>query len=66
MAQTLETGDVVWLKSGSPSMTVKFVNKQGTLTCTWFVDNEVREHGFEAEQLTTENPNPDVTGMAIK
>lgn len=50
-------GDIVWLKSGSPKMTVKFWNQHQTLTCTWFVGTEVKEHGFAQEQLVFENPN---------
>lgn len=35
-------GDVVKLKSGSPTMTVENVDSRGTLSCVWY-DNDKKE-----------------------
>jgi uncharacterized protein YodC (DUF2158 family) len=47
----LKPGMIVRIKSGGPSMTVKFHNQQHSWTCTWFDGAEVKEYGFSAEQL---------------
>lgn len=32
----MQVGDVVWLKSGGPDMTVSAVGDNGLCTCRWF------------------------------
>lgn len=38
----LKTGDVVWLKSGSPKMTVKYLNHTGDWICSWFTNGDAK------------------------
>ena len=52
----IEEGSIVWLKTGGPAMTVKFKNSMGEWLCSWFVDEDVKEHSFTEEQLTEEEP----------
>jgi uncharacterized protein YodC (DUF2158 family) len=52
-------GDLVYLKSGSPAMTVKKtdnVNGQSLVTCTWFEGNKKFEEEFQEELLTKQDP----------
>jgi uncharacterized protein YodC (DUF2158 family) len=46
-------GDVVKLKSGSPSMTVEEVHKNGQLSCIWYdkETNTIQGRGFSYECL---------------
>lgn len=48
--QTIEAGSEVMLKSGGPSMTVKFV-EHGEAWCIWFQGNEAKEKGFAVATL---------------
>lgn len=51
-AQTkLNPGDVVRLKSGSPSMTVERTSGR-LVECAWFVDGQLRTGTFDADALT--------------
>lgn len=57
----LKVGDVVYLKSGGPAMTVNAVAPvmgKKALVCVWFVVNENKSATFLPEALTIENPNP--------
>ena len=54
---TLQEGTQVWLKIGSPAMTVKSRTKRNTYFCTWIVGNEINEYEFSLEDLTTEDPS---------
>ena len=47
----LTPGDVVRLKSGSPSMTVETVAGKQAM-CSWFVDQIPRHETFNADALT--------------
>lgn len=59
MSEThIRPGTIVWLKTGSPAMTVKFMTTSDEWECSWFVGNDVKEHSFSPDQLTTEDPNP--------
>jgi uncharacterized protein YodC (DUF2158 family) len=49
MVDSLKVGDVVELKSGSPSMTVMIVGVK--INCTWFKDGEPKNYSFERESL---------------
>ncbi len=64
----ISNGSTVWLKSGSPQMTVKFKNSKEEYTCTWFIGSEVKEHSFSPEQLTEEKPKSSsiITGGKTK
>ena len=61
----LQNGSIVWLKTGSPAMTVKFLASNEQWLCTWFDGTEVKEHSFSAEQLTETDPKPKKTAMPI-
>lgn len=55
----LKTGDVVYLKSGGPAMTVNGKAGMGSeLVCVWFVNSENKTATFQPEALTKENPSP--------
>lgn len=53
----LKEGMVVWLKSGSPAMTVHSLARQGTWICSWFIGTKVNHSQFRTDQLTDKNPN---------
>ena len=55
--QEFNIGDIVWLKSGGPAMTVKGENKNDDILCTWFANNEPKDHPFVAGQLTNKDPS---------
>jgi uncharacterized protein YodC (DUF2158 family) len=57
---SIQNGTIVWLKSGSPSMTVKWKTINGDWLCAWFDKTTIKEHTFSLEQLTEENPYPAV------
>jgi uncharacterized protein YodC (DUF2158 family) len=58
MMGDLQKGDVVWLKSGGPKMTVadEPVNTRGW-KCIWFLGDKQIEGFFPLESLTTTNPD---------
>ncbi len=58
----MEKGKVVYLKSGSPSMTVGAETSHG-FKCQWFVGSELKEGYFMQEQLT--ETKPEVPQIAI-
>lgn len=61
----LKVGDVVYLKSGGPAMTINSKANYGKeWLCTWFVGDEYNKAGFSPEALTTENPNPSKRPLA--
>lgn len=61
----LKVGDVVYLKSGGPAMTVnKVLSERDNAECTWFQDNELKDHIFNQGSLTKENPKPRQKPMA--
>ncbi|MFZ2864378.1 MAG: DUF2158 domain-containing protein [Ignavibacteriaceae bacterium] len=50
---------MVYLKSGSPAMTVREtdnVDGQNLVECTWFEGNKKFEGEFQEEQLTKQDP----------
>ena len=49
-------GDVVWLKSGGPKMTIKSTSKLDICTCIWFQFGEIQSFEFEFELLTLSDP----------
>ena len=58
MMGDLQKGDVVWLKSGGPKMTVaeEPVDMRGW-KCLWFLGDKQIEGFFPLESLTTTNPD---------
>lgn len=51
-------GDVVFLKSGGPAMTVAEIDATTTkVTCLWFADGETCSSMFIDETLTTDKPD---------
>jgi uncharacterized protein YodC (DUF2158 family) len=52
----IKKGELVWLKSGGPSMTACESCTKGTCTCIWFLHGEVQKHQFDLETLTKEDP----------
>lgn len=50
-----QAGDVVYLKSGSPAMTVTSTNEGNWISVVWFADHQKEiESGFPTETLTKE------------
>lgn len=50
MMSELKLGDVVRLKSGSPSMAVNSISGS-RIFCLWFIDGELNEGIFDAASL---------------
>ncbi len=48
--EEFEVGDVVRLKSGSPSMTIESIDAEG-INCAWFVNDEVHYNYFNKEMI---------------
>lgn len=46
-----KAGDVVQLKSGSPSMTIIEMTAKGQALCVWFVNNLPVTHHFSPDVL---------------
>lgn len=60
----IKTGDIVYLKSGSPAMTVNGASPvKGLWVCAWFTGTENKAASFTAEALTTKNPKSKVRPM---
>lgn len=55
----IQIGDVVYLKSGGPAMTVVDVEPEtGFSSVVWFIDGKMVERdGFYHSNLTKEDPN---------
>lgn len=61
----IDKGSIVWLKTGGPSMTVKYnvspyVAVGEEWVCSWFDNGKINEHNFSVEQLTETDPNLNV------
>lgn len=51
-------GDVVYLKSGGPAMTITEISDGDSVWCTWFCkNNELKGQSFIKSSLTTSNPS---------
>jgi len=48
-------GDVVYIKSGGPAMTIRTIT-YSLITVDWFVEHYKHSATFEQEQLTKDNP----------
>lgn len=53
---TINKGDVVWLKSGGPEMTVHSIDDDGHCVCLWFRHGEIQRYNIENRALTKKNP----------
>jgi uncharacterized protein YodC (DUF2158 family) len=53
----IQSGTMVWLKSGSPKMTAKHTNNVREWVCSWFVETELKQGAFHPDQLTETDPN---------
>ena len=54
---TLKSGVIVWLKSGSPAMTVHSLARPNMWICSWFVGTKAFHETYHADQLTDKDPN---------
>ncbi len=52
----MEIGNVVWLKSGGPAMTISDL-RHNTAYCVWFLNGEIKGQDFDIPTLTNEDPN---------
>jgi len=53
----VKSGDVVYLKSGGPAMTVLYIEESVYLVCSWFdVELKIQACRFIKDALTTEKP----------
>lgn len=53
----IKQGDVVWLKSGGPKMTIKTTYEDEICTCIWFKHGELQYCDLESDTLTTVDPD---------
>ncbi len=53
----IKSGMIVWLKTGSPAMTVHSLARPETWICSWFVGTKVNHSQFRTDQLTDKDPN---------
>ncbi|MGA3118829.1 MAG: DUF2158 domain-containing protein [Syntrophobacteraceae bacterium] len=53
----MQVGDIVHLKSGRPTMTIKKETIGHQVICQWFVGKELKEGNFAIESLE-EGPAP--------
>lgn len=65
--ELFDVGDVVWLKSGSPAMTILNTRRDTNATaCQWFDKNDLKEGRFDKRQLTKEKPKGDSPRAVFK
>ncbi|WP_121667304.1 DUF2158 domain-containing protein [Mesonia aquimarina] len=58
MAQKFPDGSIVWLKSGSPAMTVNtFHNPTQRYRCVWFTGDDDNYGQFYENALTDSDPS---------
>lgn len=54
-----QEGDVVYLKSGGPAMTITELTEEDESFCEWFDKNQELQNGsFKNTTLTKDNPSP--------
>lgn len=59
MKEEIKAGDIVYLKSGGPKMTVGAIDEGREIAeCTWFQKNLVENESFYVATLTKKDPNP--------
>jgi uncharacterized protein YodC (DUF2158 family) len=57
----LEVGNLVVLKSGGPSMTIKNSEVEGEVSCQWFVGGKLSAASFPRESLRPADEPPAAT-----
>jgi len=58
----IKPGDIVWLKNGGPSMTVRGLLKNNRfVSCDWFDSNKLLTGTFSIDQLTEKQPSTTIT-----
>ena len=57
MAKILAVGMIVYLKSGSPRLTVSLLERADIVEVDWFDGAEVKRDGFHPDQLTLDDPS---------
>ena len=55
--EEIKIGDVVWLKSGSPAMTVTKILSDNLCECTMYVDGKIEYPRVNILALTKKEPN---------
>lgn len=60
-AHKIKKGDVVWLKSGSPKMTVQLIGEEKICKCIWFQWGEIQTNDFDGDTLTLSDPYESLT-----
>lgn len=61
-----QEGDVVYLKSGGPAMTITELTEEDESFCEWFDKNlELQSGSFKNTTLTKDNPNPRAKPVAL-
>ena len=53
----MKTGDTVYLKTGSPAMSLNSEVRPNVYLCQWFVGKKLINGHFRLEQLTKDKPN---------
>ena len=53
----IKKGDIVWLKSGGPKMTIKTTTEDEICTCIWFKHGELQYCDLESDTLTIVDPD---------
>jgi uncharacterized protein YodC (DUF2158 family) len=61
----IEVGDVVYLKSGGPRMTVDRSKGQSMLVCAWFDGTEAKGATFAATSLEKVEPATDAEPVGV-
>lgn len=54
---TVKKGMIVYLKSGSPAMTVTSLVRPNTWLCKWFTGDKLNTGHFNESELTDKKPN---------
>ncbi|MRT18134.1 DUF2158 domain-containing protein [Vitellibacter sp. q18] len=58
MSKKFSNGSVVWLKSGSPAMTIQsFNNHTKRYSCSWFVGTDSKYDEYTEDSLTDSKPS---------
>lgn len=61
-----QEGDVVYLKSGGPAMTITELTEEDESFCEWFDKNQELQSGsFKNTTLTKDNLNPRAKPVAL-
>lgn len=53
----IKKGDIVWLKSGGPKMTVQHIDDEQACQCVWFHCGEIKVFKFDSSTLIPYDPS---------